>query len=257
MLYIHFTHANGFPAKTYSILFEYLNKHKISLVEILGSNTDYDKINWEDLSEEIVESAKKLNNRVIGIGHSLGGVLTLLAASKYPKIFESVILLDPPLFSRYKRGFIKVFRKFNLDDFLSPARKSMRRRDKFDSKKQAFEYLKSKKLFKNFHPIALEDYIKHGLAEKENGFELKIPVKKEIAIYRSLLTEYPSSLYNVKGVIAYSTKNPILWKSDLNWIKKNFKKINIYPFPGTHFYPLENPESTANLINRVLKNKYI
>ena len=35
---------------------------------------------------------------LIGIGHSMGAVLTLLAATKYPDLFSEIILLDPVLF---------------------------------------------------------------------------------------------------------------------------------------------------------------
>ena len=145
-----------------------------------------------------------------------------------------------------------MLRFLKLDDLFSPASKSLNRRDKFNTKKQAFEYFKTKKLFLNFNYQALKDYVNYGLVEKGNGYELKIPVKKEIAIYRKLLTEYPSKIYQVKGVIAYGVKNPILWESDLNWINNNFKNININPFPGNHFFPLENPESTAMYIKRYI-----
>ena len=253
MAYIFFAHANGFPAKTYKILFKFLKKYNISTVDTLATNIRSEDINWDKLSDEIIYNVPKTNNRIYGVGHSLGGVLTLLAASKCPDMFHSVILLDPPLFSFYKRNIIRILRLLKLDDIFSPASKSLKRRDNFNSKKEAFEYFKTKKLFKNFDPIALQDYVNYGLVENGNGFELKIPVNKEIAIYRKLLTEYPRKMYQVKGVLAYGSRKPILWKSDLNWIKNNFKKIKIYPFPGNHFFPLENPESTAMFIERHIK----
>jgi len=252
MSLIQFSHANGFPAKTYSILFKYLKEFEISYVEILAKNVKPEEINWYDMSEEIIYSAEKYEKPLVGIGHSLGGILTLLAASKKPDIFHSVILLDPPMFSPMKRGLINFIQAIKLYDYFSPAGKSKKRRKKFDSMHQALEYFKNKNLFKNFHPEALKDYVKYSLFERGNGVELKISVEKEVAIYRNILTKYPNSLYNVKGVIAYGAKNPILWKSDINWIKRKFTKFKVIVFPGTHFFPLENPESTALFIKRHL-----
>ena len=33
---------------------------------------------------------------IIGIGHSLGGILTFLAAYRRPELFKGIIMLDPP-----------------------------------------------------------------------------------------------------------------------------------------------------------------
>ena len=107
MSIIQFSHANGFPAKTYSVLFEQLKGHTISAINILGEKTNSNEINYHDLTNEILESASHYGESVIGVGHSLGGVLTLLAAAKKPEIFQYIILLDPPLFSPYKRFLIK------------------------------------------------------------------------------------------------------------------------------------------------------
>ena len=150
MANIFFTHANGFPAKTYKILFKFLKKHNITTVDTLATNIKSEDINWDKLSEEIIYNVPKKNSRIYGVGHSLGGVLTLLAASKCPDLFHSVILLDPPLFSFYKRNIIRILRLLKLDDIFSPASKSLRRRDNFNTKKQAFEYFKTKKLHPSY-----------------------------------------------------------------------------------------------------------
>jgi len=249
---IQFSHANGFPAKTYTKIFDLLEDYDISTIDIHTTSINLEKINWDDLTDEIIECVKKLRQPVVGIGHSLGGILTILAAAKEPNIFQSVILLDPPIFMPLKRLMINILRNFKMDDVFSPAGKSKKRRDHFDSIKQAFEYFQSKDLFKNFNQKVLQDYVKYGLVEVENGLILKIPVKSEVAIFRNFIIKYPRSIFNVNGVLAYGVKNSIYWKSDLRWINKKFRKLKIIPFPGTHLFPFENPESTAMLIKRFL-----
>ena len=252
MSIIQFSHANGFPSKTYSVLFEQLKEHKISTINILGENTNSAEINWYDMRDEILESAGQHGESVIGIGHSFGGVLTLLAAAKNPELFHSIILLDPPLFSSQKRAFIRLLRALNIEDWVSPSGKSKHRRDHFDSKSQAKSFFQAKKLFKNFHPQVLNDYVSHGLTDGKNDVELTISVEKELAVFHKMLTSFPQDVYKVKCTLVYAAKNPILWRSDLRWISKKFTKLQIIPFPGSHLFPLENPESTALMIKRCL-----
>ena len=252
MSIIQFSHANGFPSKTYTKLFDNLREYKISAINNLGENTKVSHINWYSLSDEILESVDKIGEPVIGIGHSLGGVLTLLAAAKKPELFHSVILLDPPLFSLQKRFLINIFRYLNIEDWVTPAGKSKYRRDHFQSKLQAKSFFQANKLFKKFHPDVLNDYVTHGLINGINDVELTISVEKELAIFRKIPTSLPKGVFKVKCILVHAAKNPIIWKSDLRWINKNFIDLKVIPFPGSHLFPLENPESTALMIKRCL-----
>ena len=54
------------------------------------------KDNLEYLVDEVIQSIKLQANgqNVLAVGHSLGGVLTVLAALKAPELFQQIILLD-------------------------------------------------------------------------------------------------------------------------------------------------------------------
>ena len=253
MSIIQFSHANGFPARTYSVLFEQLKGHRISAINILAENRKAADIKWYDLTEDILESEGQFGEPVVGVGHSIGGVLTLLAAAKKPELFQTVILLDPPLFSSQKRGLISILRALKIEDLVSPSGKSKKRRDHFESKQQAHSFFQANKMFKNLHSQSLLDYVTHGLTSVKNGVQLTISVEKEVAIFRTMLTSYPESVYKVPGKLVYAARNPILWPTDLRWIKRKFPEMQLIPFPGSHLFPLENPESTALLIERCLK----
>lgn len=252
MSIIQFSHANGFPAKTYSVLFNHLEGHKISTINILAEKRNTADINWHDLTEDVLVCVGQFREPVVGVGHSFGGVLTLLAAAKKPELFQTIIMLDPPLFSTNKRLLISILRNLNIEDWVSPSGKSKKRREYFESKKQAHKYFQSKKMFKNFHPETLNDYITHGLILGKNGLKLSISVEKEVAIFHNMLTSIPKLVYKVRGTLIYATKNPILWASDLRWIKRNFTKLNLIPFPDSHLFPLDYPESTAKMIIRCI-----
>jgi hypothetical protein len=75
-------------------------------------------------------------------------------------------------------------------------------------------------MLNNLHPQALRDYVTHGLTSVKNGVELTISVEKEVAIFRTMLTSYPESVYKIPGKLVYAARNPILWPTDLRLDKK-------------------------------------
>jgi hypothetical protein len=87
----------------------------------------------------------------------------------------------------------------------------------------------------------------------KQGVELTITVEQEVAIFHKMLTSYPKSIYKVWGTLVYAVKNPVLWGSDLRWIKRNFTQLKLIPYPDSHLFLLNYPESTAQIINRCLK----
>jgi surfactin synthase thioesterase subunit len=75
---IFFAHANGFPAKTYTKLFSLLeDEFEIGFIEKIGHNPKFPVTdNWDCLKNELREEIeKRYSQPIIGIGHSLGGIL--------------------------------------------------------------------------------------------------------------------------------------------------------------------------------------
>ena len=80
---LHFSHANGIPSLTYSHLFEMLADLDIHFIERMGYEGDVQCGDWSHLADELIAAieAKNHGSPVIGIGHSAGAVVTLMAAS--------------------------------------------------------------------------------------------------------------------------------------------------------------------------------
>lgn len=98
-----------------------------------------------NFADELIEDIeKKQNLPVIGVGHSTGGVVTLLAAVKRLDLFSKIILIDPVLFSSQKRFGIWLFQKSGLGNFLGFTRKAMKRRTHFSTLEEATLYFQSK-----------------------------------------------------------------------------------------------------------------
>ena len=128
---IHFAPANSFPARSYNKLFKLLEPDfEVGFLDLHGHNPAFPVTNgWRFLAEELKTTVEsRYREPVIGVGHSLGGVLHFLAAVENPHLYKAIVLLDSPLTSRLSGAFLKNFKRFNLMDKLSPSKIAVKRR---------------------------------------------------------------------------------------------------------------------------------
>ena len=97
---LHFAHANGFPPGTYRKLLEELTEshHVVSMSArpLWPDSKPQDLRDWSDFAEDLRSEFDRRGLRgVIGVGHSLGAVASLLAAAADPGLFSAVIAIDP------------------------------------------------------------------------------------------------------------------------------------------------------------------
>jgi len=250
---IQFSHANGFPARSYQYLFSLIENQAIHFIDIMGHIGHPKKYNLEFLKDELIASLEKEHSEpVIGLGHSSGAATTILAAASRPDLFKHIILLDPVIFGVKKRLLISMTQKLGLWEIFGPAKKAKRRRNQFSSRAEAFEYFSKKNLFKNFHAKCFESYIEHGLTESRQGFELSFRPQVEADIFRNVPTKVPKGLADIKGTIIYGKESDVFHPSDIKWWSKNYPNFKLIEFDGGHLFPFEAPDETAELLNRIL-----
>jgi pimeloyl-ACP methyl ester carboxylesterase len=253
---IHFAHANGFPAKTYSKLFSYLeNEFEIKYLARHAHNPKF-PVNdgWERLRDELREEIEKnFTKKIIGVGHSLGGILHLLAAAQNPELYKRIILLDAPIISRFSSGGLWLFKTLNLMDRLTPSQITRYRRNSWQSKQEVYEHFKSKPKFDAFDEDVLRDYVEHATVETDKGLELFFKPSIEAKIYQTLPHRLPKLKGKLKIPIAYvgGTHSREGELARLSFMKKNFD-IDFYLVEGSHLFPLEKPFETASLIKEIL-----
>lgn len=101
---LHLAHANGFPPGSYRKLIEQLKpRYHVFTLRSRGlvPGTDPRVMrDWEDMADDLAQALRARGlEGVVGVGHSMGGVATLLASVKYPGLFRAVVALDPVLFT--------------------------------------------------------------------------------------------------------------------------------------------------------------
>lgn len=255
---IHFAHANGFPAKTYTKLFSFLeDDFEIGVLERHGHNPKFPvSDNWKFLQDELREEIeKRYTEKIIGVGHSLGGVLHFLVAVENPGLYKQLILLDAPVISRLSSHGLRFLKLTKLIDRFSPSQLTRHRRNLWQSKQEIFDHFKQKPKFDAFDEDVLRDYAEYGTVQTEKGFELFFSPKIEAKIYRTIPHHLPSLRGKLKIPTVYlgGTRSKEGELARLSFMKKHFP-IEFYQIDGSHLFPFEKPELTAEMIKNVAKH---
>ncbi len=257
---IHFAHGNGFPSECYKqFLNELEDKFRLCYIDKIGHNPVYPVTeNWHELVSEIIASIQfHAEQPVIAVGHSLGGVLSLLAAIEQPELFKAVVLLDSPLIGPFKSRMVRLAKALGLIDRVTPAFRTKGRRVHWQNRDQLLQYLKTRELFKTFTDECLNDYITYGLDLKEDGYYLRFDRHIEYQIYRTIphvIPEYKGKL-SVPAALIYGDESTVVDKMDRCYMTRHFNIKNVQT-KGTHLFPMEHPKAVAkqviDVINAIL-----
>jgi pimeloyl-ACP methyl ester carboxylesterase len=254
---IHFAHANGFPAKTYNKLFSHLEAdYQIGYLERHAHNPKFPVTDgWERLRDELREAIeKRYARKIVGVGHSLGGILHFLVAVEKPELYEAIILLDAPIISRLSSNGVRILKTLDLLDRISPSQTTRFRRNLWQSKDEFLEHFKQKEKFAAFDEAVLRDYAEHGTVQTERGYELFFKPSIEAKIYRALPHNLPKSRGKLKVPAAYIGGTH---SREAKWARLSFMRKH-YPFEfhfleGSHLFPHEKPRETAEAIKTAVQ----
>lgn len=254
----HFAHANGFPGESYRVLLGCLSAdYKVMAVDKLGHSIDYPvNNNWSNLADELIAHVlHKAGRPVIGAGHSLGSIVTFIAAHKRPELFRAVIMLDPPFFWGSAGLIFRLMKFTGIADRFTPARQSSGRKRQWPDMERARTYFHSKSLFRAFDPECLEDYIRCGTVEDSSGVSLAYDVETEVRIFQTMpdnISMY-DKIRGVPGCIIYGENSHAVNMRSLNKFTERHE-FNLSTSPGGHLFPLEKPREAAVIIKRELEN---
>ncbi len=255
---IHFAHANGFPARTYTKLFALLEPdYEIGFLERHGHDPRFPVTdNWKHLKDELrAEIERRYTKKVIGVGHSLGGVLHFLVAVERPDLYRQIILLDSPIISRLSSHGLRILKLTRLIDRFSPSQTTRYRRRAWRSREEAFEHFRRKPKFAVFDEDVLRDYVRFGTVETDEGVELFFSPQTEAKIYRTIPHHLPAFRGRLKVPAAYvgGTRSREGELARLAFMKKHFP-VDFHTIEGSHLFPLENPQATAEKVRELINS---
>lgn len=258
---LHFAHANGIPSACYrKMLVALAATFEVTSVPVLGTDPNYPvDDNWHSLVDQVADSIRvRCKGPVIGLGHSLGGLTTFMAAHRYPELFRAVVIMDPPIINGLGALSFGLMKAIGQVDRITPAGKSKGRREVWPTRDVARELLGKKRLFRSFDPDCFEDYLAFGLSDCEEGACLTIPAAVEVDIFRN--TPHNSWRYRsplqVPAILLSGAQSEFRGTGFAERMAHTHAMQHEY-VEGGHMFPLEKPLQTAEHIIAALKNKQV
>jgi pimeloyl-ACP methyl ester carboxylesterase len=253
---LHFSHANGFPIGSYKTLLSYLSDDfELGSIDRLGHHADYPVTdNWDHLVLELInELETSYNKPVYAVGHSLGGVLSMIVAAQRPDLIKGLIMLDAPLLTKWEAIGVNWSKRLGLIDKITPAAKTLGRQEEWESFAGALDYFRGKRLFQAFDNRCLNDYVTYGTVEIGGGKRrLHFDAATEIQIYRTIPDNLRLSkpLVMPSAVIAGNSSD-VFKKHHGNKMKRQLG-MSVNWVDGSHMFPLEQPKNTAGMIKQYI-----
>ena len=259
-----FSHGNSFPGGTYSVLFEHLRARGCSVAAIdrFGHDPEFPVTsNWPHLVQQLAHFAaaevERAGQPVFLVGHSLGGILSVMTAALHPHLARGVIMLDSPLISGWKANAVNVAKHTQMVGAVSPGKISRRRRHQWPSPDAALEHFARKKAFMRWEPQVLHDYMAHGFEQDGDQWKLRFDRDVETAIYNTLPHNLVALLKKHRlqcpaafiGGLASIEMQQVGTAFTHRVVQGRITMLN-----GTHLFPMERPAVAAAAIEAALLN---
>lgn len=260
---IVFSHGNSFPACTYRQIFNSLHSRgfDVKAVEKFGHDSQYPvSDNWPHLVQQLADFVRTQHGdgpAPFLVGHSLGGILSLMCAAKHPELARGVLLLDSPILAGWKATTLGLAKRTPLVGSLSPGRISSKRRNHWASRELALEHFQHKKAFAQWDPLVLQDYIQHGTTELDGQIYLSFDRDVETRIYNTLPHNLGELLrkHPLQCPVAFigGTHSVEMRQVGME-LTQRITKGRVMMLDGSHLFPMEKPLATAAAIEAALRN---
>ncbi|KAF2018942.1 alpha/beta-hydrolase [Aaosphaeria arxii CBS 175.79] len=242
-------HANGFPKELYEPLWDELlkklNKSGISIRGIWIADVVHQGFSgvlneeklgndpaWLDHSRDLLHMVntfrKEMPRPIIGVGHSMGGCQLANLALLHPRLFESLILVDPV-----------IQRMVSVSGNVSPAFSSAQRRDRWPSREEARKAMMRNKFYQAWDSRVLDRWIDFGLRDLPTRLYPESsstpgPVPAAVSGEPTVTPNPPKP----KEVTLTTTKH----QEVMTFLRPNFVFRNGDKEPSSSEYTLDNPQ---------------
>ena len=272
-----FAHANGYPPQAYrTFLTTFLDDYQVFSLYLRSfwPGTDPQEMrDWRAFRDDYIPEVDSLidkygkqtesSSSVIGVGHSLGAMTSLMAAIKEPGMFRLLVLMEPVLFPRWQGTAMRLLAPSKLIKRIHPLIKgTLKRKTRFESREAMYQRYRGKSVFSDLSNQVLRDYVE-GLAleDSEGGIRLKYTPDWEARIYETggIADWYVwRNLHQVKCpvLIIRGEDTYVLFDRVINSMTEKMPAGEGYTMEGTgHLVPLEKPRETAEVVLNFL-NKH-
>jgi pimeloyl-ACP methyl ester carboxylesterase len=256
---IVFSHGNGFPAGVYQPLFDVWRTHgyTVHAIEKFGHDPAWPVTsNWPHLRDQLIAFIDaEVGGPAWLVGHSLGGLLSVLAACKRPDLARGIVLLDAPIIAGWRAHSLQVAKATGLMPRITPGRVSRTRRQSWPSLAAVREHFAKKTAFARWDPRVLEAYVKSGFVRRGGQTVLAFDRDVETQIYNTLPHHMPRVLrrHPLRCPLAFigGQQSAESRQAGVEATHRLAGERFVWT-TGTHLFPMEHPDATAAEVLRLL-----
>lgn len=258
---LHIAIANGFPPQTYiPLLRPFMDEYRVVSLPpraLWGDQTPpIEHQNWQKLADDMLAGFDQYGlSDVLAIGHSFGAIGSLLAVIKEPERFKSLVLLDPTILVPSLLEMIAQAWEQGVHDQMPLVQGALRRRSEFESKDDAFERFRGKRLFTGWSDEVLRLYIEHGTQPKADGEGVELtwsPAWEAYyfsTVHQIIWNELPALDGLVPTLIVRGGTSDTLVPEAYAKLKELVPSATYAEIDGHgHLFPQSAPEETAQTI---------
>jgi pimeloyl-ACP methyl ester carboxylesterase len=254
---LHFAHANGFPPGTYRKLLETLtDRHRVVSSAARPLWLPEPKVELGDWTELAGDLAAELGGRnlrgILAVGHSLGGVASLLAAAEDPGLFRAVVAIDPLVLTGRLSVFWGLMKAAGQAHRLGLVRGARARRDHWTDHETIRSSYGRKKIFNRWDPEVLDDYIECGTVTLPGGgIGLRYPRAWEAKIFEIAPHDLWRTLRRLEVPVLFiqGEQSDTFRNSAARRAARELRNADVAVVKdSTHFVPMEKPRKVGELI---------
>lgn len=259
---LHFLHANGYPPPCYKAFLELLQTQYhvfgMYLRPLWKDSNPNDIRDWKPLSDDLLQFLVSQPGAVIGVGHSIGAVVTLRAALREPGKFRALVLIDPVLFVPSFMTYWHVVRMLGLGEKLNPlVVGAKKRRRTFDDLETVFRRYRGRSVFRYMSDENLRQYVEGITRKTDSGYELVYSPEWEAQIYRTAMHDFDiwRDLPNLKvpALFIRGAETDTFHENAARLVKRKQPKAWGETLEkSTHLLPLERPKEVFEIIQSFL-----
>jgi pimeloyl-ACP methyl ester carboxylesterase len=186
---LHFSHPNAYTPECFrQFLMPLTNRYRVLAAhhrplwhlatgEQPDQPEDFIDWNWDEIARDLLQFLDEQElEAVIGVGHSLGAVATMMAARLEPARFRVLVLIEPVFLPPAVLEMAKANPQAAAEQPFVLA--AQRRRDRWPSRQEAFLRFREKSVFARWSEEALWDYVNYGLHEDSATGEVVLSFPK-------------------------------------------------------------------------------
>jgi pimeloyl-ACP methyl ester carboxylesterase len=214
---------------------------------------------WKPLSDDLLKFLQAQPSPVIGVGHSIGAIVTLRAALRDPDKFRALVWLDPVLFVPGFLVWWNFFRLIGLGNRVHPKISgALKRRQTFDDLETVFRGYRSRDVFKYMSDEDLRNYIEGITRKVNNHYELVSSPEWESRIYLTGMLDFDiwRELPNLKipTLFIRGAETDTFREDAAKLVKRKQPKAWVETLDqSTHLLPLERPREVFEITQSFLK----